>query len=32
MSLRSNDHQWGSVAKFFHWVIALAIIDRKSVV
>jgi len=28
MSLRSNDHQWGSVAKFFHWVIALAILGN----
>jgi len=28
MSLRSNDHQWGSVAKFFHWIIALAIIGN----
>ena len=28
MSLRSNDRQWGSVAKFFHWVIALAIIGN----
>jgi len=26
MSLRSNDRQWGSVAKFFHWIIALAIL------
>jgi len=26
MSLRSTDNQWGSVAKFFHWVIALAIL------
>ena len=25
MSLRSNDRQWGSIAKFFHWTIALAI-------
>lgn len=28
MSLRSNDHQWGSVAKFFHWIIALAILGN----
>ncbi|HWX65506.1 MAG TPA: cytochrome b [Rhodanobacter sp.] len=28
MSLRSNDRQWGSVAKFFHWVIALAILGN----
>lgn len=28
MSLRSNDRQWGAVAKFFHWVIALAIISN----
>ena len=28
MSLRSNDRQWGSVAKFFHWVIAVAIIGN----
>lgn len=28
MSLRSNDRQWGAVAKFFHWVIALAIIGN----
>ncbi len=26
MSLRSTDHQWGSVAKFFHWIIALGIL------
>ena len=26
MSLRSTDNQWGSVAKFFHWVIAAAIL------
>lgn len=26
MSLRSNDRQWGSVAKFFHWITALAIL------
>jgi cytochrome b561 len=28
MSLRSNDRQWGSVAKFFHWVTALAILGN----
>jgi cytochrome b561 len=28
MSLRSNDRQWGSIAKFFHWVIALAILGN----
>ncbi len=28
MSLRSTDHRWGSVAKFFHWVIALAILGN----
>jgi cytochrome b561 len=28
MSLRSNDHQWGSVAKFFHWTTALLIIGN----
>lgn len=28
MSLRSNDRQWGSVAKFFHWAIALAILGN----
>ncbi|RAN77007.1 cytochrome B [Bacillus sp. SRB_336] len=28
MSLRSNDRQWGSVAKFFHWVVALAILGN----
>ena len=28
MSLRSNDRQWGSVAKFFHWVIALGILGN----
>src|SRR5215469_15754405 len=26
MSLRSNDRQWGSVAKFFHWIVALGIL------
>jgi cytochrome b561 len=28
MSLRSNDRQWGSVAKFFHWLMALAILGN----
>ena len=28
MSLRSNDRQWGSVAKFFHWTVALLIIGN----
>jgi cytochrome b561 len=28
MSLRSNDRQWGSVAKFCHWIIALAILGN----
>jgi cytochrome b561 len=28
MSLRSTEHQWGSVAKFFHWLIALAILGN----
>lgn len=28
MSLRSNDRQWGSVAKFFHWTTALLIIGN----
>ena len=28
MSLRSNDRQWGSVAKLFHWIIALAILGN----
>lgn len=28
MSLRNNDRQWGAVSKFFHWVIALAIIGN----
>lgn len=28
MSLRSNDRQWGSVAKFFHWTMALLIIGN----
>jgi cytochrome b561 len=26
MSLRSDHRQWGSVAKFFHWIVALAIL------
>lgn len=30
MSLRSNDRQWGAVAMFFHWVIALAILGNGS--
>jgi cytochrome b561 len=28
MSLRSNGRQWGSVSKFFHWIIALAILGN----
>jgi cytochrome b561 len=28
MSLRNNDRQWGAISKFFHWVIALAIIGN----
>jgi cytochrome b561 len=28
MSFRNTDHQWGSVAKFFHWTIALLIIGN----
>jgi len=28
MTLRSNDRQWGAVAKFFHWIIALAILGN----
>lgn len=28
MSLRSDDRQWGSVAKFFHWVMALGILGN----
>ena len=28
MTLRGTDHQWGSVAKFFHWTIALAILGN----
>jgi len=28
MSLRNTEHQWGSVAKFFHWTIALLIIGN----
>lgn len=28
MSLRNTDRQWGSVAKFFHWTIALLIIGN----
>ncbi|TAL88604.1 MAG: cytochrome b [Rhodanobacter sp.] len=26
MSLRSNERQWGSISKSFHWIIALAIL------
>ncbi|GLQ96908.1 cytochrome b [Dyella mobilis] len=26
MSLRSDNRQWGSVAKFFHWIVALGIL------
>ena len=26
MSLRNPEHHWGSVAKFFHWIVALGII------
>ncbi|MEO7052221.1 MAG: cytochrome b [Rhodanobacter sp.] len=28
MTLRSNDQQWSSVSKFFHWTIALAILGN----
>ena len=28
MSLRSDGRQWGSVAKFFHWVVALGILGN----
>ena len=28
MSFRNTDRQWGSVAKFFHWTIALLIIGN----
>lgn len=28
MSLRSNERQWGSIAKFFHWTIALTILGN----
>jgi len=28
MSLRSNDRQWGSIAKLFHWIIALGILGN----
>ncbi|GLQ92370.1 cytochrome b [Dyella acidisoli] len=28
MSLRSDGHQWGSVAKFFHWIVALGILGN----
>ncbi|GGA09020.1 cytochrome b [Dyella caseinilytica] len=28
MSLRSDNRQWGSVAKFFHWIVALGILGN----
>lgn len=28
MQLRSDDHRWGSVAKSFHWIVALAILGN----
>jgi cytochrome b561 len=28
MSLRSDDRQWGAIAKFFHWIMALAILGN----
>lgn len=28
MSLRSNDRQWGTISKFFHWTIALGILGN----
>ena len=28
MSLRSDGRQWGSAAKFFHWVVALALVGN----
>jgi cytochrome b561 len=28
MNLRSTEHQWGAVAKFFHWLMALAILGN----
>ncbi|WP_233843504.1 cytochrome b [Dyella sp. 2HG41-7] len=28
MSLRSDDRQWGSVSKLFHWVVALGILGN----
>ena len=28
MSLRSDDRRWGSVAKFFHWIVALGILGN----
>ena len=28
MSLRSDDRQWGSVARFFHWTMALGILGN----
>ena len=30
MKLRSNERQWGSVSKFFHWIIALGILCNGS--
>jgi cytochrome b561 len=28
MSVRSDNRQWGSVAKFFHWIVALGILGN----
>jgi cytochrome b561 len=28
MSLRSDNRQWGSMAKFFHWIVALGILGN----
>ena len=28
MSLRSDNRQWGAVAKFFHWIVALGILGN----
>ncbi len=28
MSLRSNERQWGTLAKTFHWLMALAILGN----
>jgi cytochrome b561 len=28
MNLRSNDRQWGSMVKFFHWIVALGILGN----